>query len=102
MASSLCSLDAMVQRSKIPLDQRDNSEVEMIMLFDHEEIGSQSAQGADSNMVVESTQRIFNGLSCAPGEFNWENYYAAIHRSFLLSADMAHAVHPNYPEKHHS
>lgn len=62
MASSLCSLDAMVQRSKIPLEQRDNAEVEMIMLFDHEEIGSQSAQGADSNMVVESTQRIFNGL----------------------------------------
>ena len=107
MASSLCSLDAMVQRSKIPLDQRDNAEVEMIMLFDHEEIGSQSAQGADSNMVVESTQRIFNGLhnSCQglrPGEFMWESYYSAIHRSFLLSADMAHAVHPNYPEKHHS
>ena len=94
----------MVQRSKIPLDQRNNAEVEMIMLFDHEEIGSQSAQGADSNMVVESTQRIFNGLSqgqgLRPGEFMWENYYSAIHRSFLLSADMAHAVHPNYPEKH--
>ena len=102
MASSLCSLDAMIQRSKIPLEQRDNSEVEMIMLFDHEEIGSQSAQGADSNMVVESTQRIFNGLNFGQGEFNWENYYSAIHRSFLLSADMAHAVHPNYPEKHHS
>ena len=107
MASSLCSLDAMVQRSKIPLEQRDNAEVEMIMLFDHEEIGSQSAQGADSNMVVESTQRIFNGLhnsnqGLRPGEFMWENYYSAIHRSFLLSADMAHAVHPNYPEKHHS
>ena len=65
MASSLCSLDAMIQRPKIPLEQRDNAEVEMIMLFDHEEVGSQSAQGADSNMVVESTQRIFNGLSPA-------------------------------------
>lgn len=40
MASSLCSLDALVQRSKIPLEQRDNAEVDMIMLFDHEEVGS--------------------------------------------------------------
>ena len=55
LASSLCSLDALVQRSKVPLDQRDNSEVDIIMLFDHEEIGSQSAQGADSNMAVEVT-----------------------------------------------
>ena len=30
----------------------------MIMLFDHEEVGSQSAQGADSNMLVEVTQRV--------------------------------------------
>ena len=34
----------------------------MIMLFDHEEIGSQSAQGADSNMLVEVTQRISASL----------------------------------------
>ena len=55
LASSLCSLDALISRSKIPLEQRDTSEVDMIMLFDHEEIGSQSAQGADSNMLVEVT-----------------------------------------------
>ena len=66
------------------------------MLFDHEEIGSQSAQGADSNMAVEVTQRIFNSLSGT----DQDAYYQAIHRSFLLSADMAHAVHPNYSEKH--
>ena len=63
LASSLCSLDALVQRSKIPLEQRDNAEVDMIMLFDHEEIGSSSAQGADSNMAVEITQRVFGGLT---------------------------------------
>lgn len=96
LASSLCSLDALVQRSKVPLEQRDTAEVDMIMLFDHEEIGSQSAQGADSNMAVEITQRVFGALT----PFDQEKYFQAIHRSFLLSADMAHAVHPNYSEKH--
>ena len=43
LASSLCSLDALIQRSKVPIEQRDHSEIDMIMLFDHEEIGSQSA-----------------------------------------------------------
>ena len=55
LASSLCSLDALIERSKIPIEQRDNAEIDMIMLFDHEEIGSCSAQGADSNMLVECT-----------------------------------------------
>ena len=40
LASSLCSLDALIQRSKVPLDQRQNGEIDLIMLFDHEEIGS--------------------------------------------------------------
>lgn len=66
------------------------------MLFDHEEIGSQSAQGADSNMAVEITTRICNAFGNTQ-----DDYYRAIHRSLLLSADMAHANHPNYGEKHH-
>lgn len=78
------------------MTERDHSEIDMIMLFDHEEVGSQSAQGADSNMAVEITQRIFGAF----GPFDQERYYQAIHKSFLLSADMAHAVHPNYSEKH--
>jgi len=40
LASSLCSLDALIARSKIPLAERDNAEIDMIMLFDHEEVGS--------------------------------------------------------------
>lgn len=69
----------------------------MIILFDHEEIGSCSAQGADSNLPVEITQRIFKA-ACPKQSI--EEYYLAIRRSLLLSADMAHAIHPNYPEKH--
>ena len=77
--------------------KHDNAECSMIMLFDHEEVGSQSAQGADSNMVVEVTDRIFNGLKL---DATREDYYRAIRKSYLISADMAHAVHPNYAEKH--
>lgn len=67
------------------------------MLFDHEEVGSCSAQGADSNMVVEACERIYYG---AKPNATKENYFRAIRKSFLISADMAHAVHPNYSEKH--
>merc|ERR1711937_173696 len=69
----------------------------MIILFDHEEIGSTSAQGADSNLAAEVTERIFQG---SMAETSREDYFRAIHRSLMISADMAHAVHPNYSEKH--
>ena len=58
LASSLCSLDSLIEHSK-DKEAIDNAEISMIMLFDHEECGSSSAQGADSNMVVETTERIF-------------------------------------------
>lgn len=69
----------------------------MIMLFDHEEIGSTSAQGADSNMLVEACERIVYGTK---SDSSKDDYYAAIRKSFFVSADMAHAIHPNYAEKH--
>lgn len=69
----------------------------MIMLFDHEEVGSQSAQGADSNLIVEATERISYNLK---SDMPKEDYYRIIRNSFVISADMAHAVHPNYAEKH--
>jgi len=95
LASSYASLDAIIDLKKS--NTQDNSEISMIMLFDHEEIGSRSAQGADSNMLVEATERIIYGLK--PDTLK-EDYYRAIHKSFFVSADMAHAIHPNYPEKH--
>lgn len=97
LASSLASLDALVQHSKLAPEERNHAELDMIMLFDHEEIGSTSAQGANSNMAQECTERIF---AAACPEATREDYFRAIHRSYMISADMAHAVHPNYVEKH--
>ena len=96
LGSSFCALDAIIAHSRIAPEKRNHSEVDMILLFDHEEIGSASAQGADSNMAVEITQRVAECLVTT----SHEDYYRAIRRSLLLSADMAHAVHPNYVSKH--
>jgi aspartyl aminopeptidase len=94
LCSSLCSVDSIIEHAKSA--NLDNSEVSMIMLFDHEEIGSSSATGADSNMLNEATERVFDS-ACHGSK---EDYFRSIKRSYFISADMAHAVHPNYPEKH--
>jgi aspartyl aminopeptidase len=63
-----------------------------IVLYDHEEVGSRSAQGAASDFLRSCLQR----LSGETGE----DYHRAVAKSFLISADMAHAVHPNYTDRH--
>lgn len=66
----------------------------MICVFDHEEIGSGSRQGALSPVLSDLLKRI-----CLYKENNYENYSKAIANSFVISADQAHGFHPNYPEK---
>jgi aspartyl aminopeptidase len=65
------------------------------VLYDHEEIGSRSPQGAESPFLSDLLERI----AAATGEGS-DAYPRSLARSFLVSADMAHAVHPNYAEKH--
>ncbi|KAF2321573.1 hypothetical protein GH714_000452 [Hevea brasiliensis] len=76
-------------------DLENESGVRMVALFDHEEVGSDSAQGAGSPVMLDAISRITNS-------FNSDSklLQKAIQMSFLVSADMAHAFHPNYMDKH--
>jgi aspartyl aminopeptidase len=58
--------------------------------FDHEEVGSSTSQGADSQILADLLERIVIGLGGGRSEF-----FRALAKSFIISADGAHAVHPN-------
>ncbi len=63
----------------------------MVVLYDHEEIGSVSAAGAQGTFLADVLARLCK---------NQENLKNTLARSFFISADNAHAVHPNFPDKH--
>lgn len=67
----------------------------VLAIFDNEEVGSGTKQGAGSPILRTILERITLTQGYGP-----EDLYRAIHNSFLISADMAHALHPNYTEKH--
>ncbi len=68
----------------------------VVALYDHEEVGSQSVSGARSLLIADVLERLAAG--CSPRDAS--ALPRAISRSLLVSADMAHAVHPNYADKH--
>jgi aspartyl aminopeptidase len=76
----------------------DDSSVRCVALFDHEEVGSCSAMGAEGPLMNDTLNRISAGLT-AGGQPD-PNAAAFRARSFHLSTDMAHAVHPNYSDRH--
>lgn len=76
--------------------------VRAIALFDHEEVGSESAQGAGGPVMRDAITRLARALAgggeSAPSADDAAE--RALRGSFLVSADMAHALHPNYSDKH--
>jgi aspartyl aminopeptidase len=72
------------------------STTRVIALFDHEEVGSQSTAGARSELLRSLLERIARTYSNASDDA-WPRAAA---RSFFVSVDMAHGVHPNYSDKH--
>lgn len=77
----------------IASDTTDTTQV--LALFDNEDTGSQTKQGAGSPFLAYILKRI--AMSQSHTE---EAYYQAVERAFMISADNAHAWHPNYPEKY--
>lgn len=68
--------------------------VNVYACFDNEEVGSGTKQGACSTFLHDVLTRINDNLGFAK-----EEYYRAVAKSFMVSCDNAHAVHPNHPEK---
>ena len=89
-------LHAMLNSTVTPMTQ-------VLAVFDNEETGSGTKQGAASPVLRHLLSRIVERSDAdhsTAGEFPSEKLFRAIERSFMISADMAHAIHPNYPEKH--
>lgn len=78
------------------IDGRRSSGINLIALYDNEEIGSRSKQGADSAYLSMLLEKIYTGL----GVTHKDELSEAMADSLLLSVDVAHAVHPNRPEKY--
>lgn len=68
----------------------------VVVLYDHEEVGSRSAVGAAGPLLADTLERIVAGYKGGSPQ----GLPRAIARSVLVSADMAHAVHPNYADRH--
>ena len=62
-------------------------------VFDNEEVGSLTSQGADSTFLADVLERINESLG-----YTGETYKRAVRNGFMISADNAHAVHPSHPE----
>ena len=74
---SICSVDA-----NTPM---------LFVASDHEEVGSESTSGAGGSFLQNTLRRMFS---------DYEEYMQMVRSSLLVSADNAHAIHPNYPSKH--
>ena len=72
------------------LKGRDSASIPVLCVFDSEEVGSVSPQGAGSSLLEDTLGRICDGLKLNRGRM--------LAQSFLVSADNAHAIHPNHPE----
>ena len=72
------------------LNAEDGNSVPVLCVFDSEEVGSSSVQGAASKLLESTLSRICAGLGL--------DEQVMLSNSFMISADNAHAVHPNHPE----
>ena len=80
---------------KALVNSKENKSTKVMICIDNEEIGSLTAEGANSTLLNNILERITIGLGK-----DREGYYRALSKSIMISADLAHAVHPNLGDKH--
>ena len=102
LGSSIPALYAMINASKDEL-LAEQSSINIIALFDNEEIGSMTYQGADSNFFLMHLKRIFSqSLNITKTPYSEDLYMRFMAKSYVISADLAHAYNPNYSDKFQS
>lgn len=113
LGMTYCAIEGIIQSLSSQSALKDDSTIRLIACFDHEEIGSQSAQGADSNMLPAVIRRLSclpSAASSAGSEESYERingsdesstaFEQTLATSLLVSADMSHSVNPNYGAKY--
>jgi aspartyl aminopeptidase len=98
LATSYAGVQALIEavnRPEVSYSGSKSRSVPVLVLFDHEEVGSQSERGAMSTLLPSVLERIVT--SAGGGR---EDFHRALAGTVIASGDMAHATHPNYPEKH--
>ncbi|KAG0224455.1 hypothetical protein BGW42_005085 [Actinomortierella wolfii] len=97
---SYCSVEALINSLKDAKSLANDPNIRVVALFDNEEVGSLTAHGADSNLLPGTFERLSRATYDGEANNNSTAYLESLPKSYLISADMAHAVHPNYSEKH--
>lgn len=87
LTSVLAALTGLVQAAEA-------DGLNVVALFDNEEVGSRTKQGADSVVLPAILRRIYGAFDRTDDELS-----ADVSKGFMLSVDVAHAIHPNVPEK---
>ena len=87
--AALTALQLAAERGSAPYTR-------VVVLYDHEEVGSRSAQGASGTLLGDCLERIVGGFKGGEPQ----GFARAVASSTLISCDMAHAVHPNYADRH--
>jgi len=87
LSPRLDDLECVFTSLKAYINAKDSSSVPVLAVFDNEEVGSETKQGAASTFLYDVLSRV-----------GGEDYSTMISNSFMVSADNAHAKHPNHPE----
>lgn len=115
---SFCAVEGLIESVSSPTALSTDPTIRLIGLFDHEEIGSLTAQGADSNILPAVLRRLSvlppsatsDSSTSTSSDSSYDKvtldpdtstaFEQTLATSFLVSADMAHSVNPNYPGKY--